>query len=157
MGFLKIKKQDVQIENIPSKSLQEIYREKKRQLKVEQMDLESKQEQLEQDTRINALQMELDQIQQQIQDTRTRNKKRWIKIIVSYVILCVLVGFGMIIYKTNSEKQSKNQVESESETLEIELEAYKATIEEKKQELQLEIEGLIKESEELTQQLETIK
>lgn len=133
-----------------SESLQNIYREKKRRLQRKQEDFEKEKELLEQDTRVDMLQAEIDQVDRQIQDVRTKNKKRWYKSIFLWVVLGALGIGGCVILPQYFESQFQKELKKYQQQLETSLTQYRIWTEEQKQELEEQVA-------ELQQQISALK
>lgn len=140
MGLFKKKKLDLQ-----PKSLQELHREKTRQLKAERAALDREREQFEQNSDNSTMEAELAQIQQDIENIRVRNKKRWLRIMIVWVSLIALAVGGSIGYSKYAEFKGNEKLESYRQQLEAELVQYSEDVEIQKQELQLQIADLTEE------------
>lgn len=131
--------------SLQNKSIEEIYKEKKRRLKFEQSNLENEKELNENDTRIESLNNELNQIQQQIQSVRTKNRKCLLKFILLWGIISIVVTAGYIYYGSFN----KSMYNKYKEELGKNLSEYNAEIDEQTQNLQQEIETLKQQFESL--------
>lgn len=140
MGLFQKRKQDLQ-----TKNLQELHREKTRQLKAERAALDREREQFEQNSDNSIMESELDQIQQSIENIIARNKKRWRRIMIVWVSVIALAVSGSIGYSKYAEFKGNEKLESYKQQLEDELVQYSEDVEIQKQELQLQIEDLTEE------------
>ncbi|MDE7340136.1 MAG: hypothetical protein K2N80_06165 [Lachnospiraceae bacterium] len=132
--------------SLQNKSPEETYQEKKRQLKFEQADLDNQKRKYEQDTRMDALQKELEQIEPQMQAVHAKNKKSWLKLLLFWVIVTIAMA-ALFFYIKNSHQQ---ELEVYRQQLETDLNEYIIETEARKQDLQQQIEAL-------TQQLNSLK
>ena len=132
--------------SLQNKSPEEIYREKRRQLKFEQVALDNEKRRYEQDTRLDALQKELEQIEPQIQTVHAKNKKRWLKFFLFWVI--PVIAMGVLFFYTR--KSHQQELEIYRQQLETDLNEYIIETEAQKQDLQQQIETL-------AQQLDALK
>lgn len=128
-------------QSVQNKSPEEIFQEKKRQLKFEQANLDNEKRMYEQDTRMAALQEDLEQIETLIQTAHTKNKKRWLKILLFWGI--IVIAMGALLYYRRSSHQK--ELETYHQQLETDFKEYHNEMESQKQDLQQEIEDLTQE------------
>lgn len=138
----------LQNKKLKNKSKDEIYKEKKQQLKYwqtifEQEKQEHEKRKSEHDTYVNTINEELEQIQKQMQNIRDKYKMHMVWAVLAVLGVLLLTGVPIGIYKWNELHKYQQQLETE-------LSRYSGEIEIQEQDLQQQIETL-------TQQLESLQ